>query len=76
VQYFRYLGGVFTGDLGNPLTDRRTTLGVIADTFPATLELTLFAMFVAISVGVVVGALSGRLPRHPVRHGGVGCSAS
>ena len=70
VQYGRYLGGVLTGDLGNPLTDRRTTLGVIADTFPATLELTMFAMMVAIGVGVLVGAVSGRLRDTPFDVGG------
>jgi peptide/nickel transport system permease protein len=70
VQYGRYLGGALTGDLGNPITDRRTTMGVIRDTFPATLELTLFAMFVAIGVGVLVGAVSGRLRDTPFDVGG------
>jgi peptide/nickel transport system permease protein len=70
VQYGRYLGGVLTGDFGDPITDRRTTLGVIRDTFPATLELTLFAMGVAIGVGVLVGAVSGRLRDTPFDVGG------
>jgi peptide/nickel transport system permease protein len=70
VQFGRYLGGALTGDLGNPLTDRRTTLGVIRDTFPATLELTIFAMIVAIGVGTTVGALSGRLRDTPFDVGG------
>lgn len=70
VQYGRYMLGVVTGDLGDPLTDRRTTTEVIADTFPATLELTLFAMVIAISVGVVVGAISGRLRDTPFDVGG------
>jgi peptide/nickel transport system permease protein len=73
VQYGRYLGGVLTGDFGDPITDRRTTLGVIRDTFPATLELTLFAMGVAIGVGVVIGAVSGRLRDTPSTWAG-GCS--
>jgi len=70
VQFGRYIGGVFTGDLGDPLTDRRTTTGVIRDTFPATLELTLFAIIVAVGVGVSVGALSGRLRDTPFDMGG------
>jgi peptide/nickel transport system permease protein len=70
VQYGRYLGGVVRGDLGDPLTDRRTTVGVIADTFPATLELTLFAMLVAVTIGVVVGALAGRFRDTPFDIGG------
>jgi peptide/nickel transport system permease protein len=70
VQYGRYLGGALTGDLGNPITDRRTTVGVIRDTFPATLELTLFAMAVALGVGVLIGAVSGRLRDTPFDVGG------
>ena len=70
VQYVRYLRGVFTGDLGNPLTDRRTTVGVIADTFPATVELTVFAILVAVVLGVGIGALSGRLRDTPLDVGG------
>jgi peptide/nickel transport system permease protein len=70
VQYGRYLGGALTGDLGNPITDRRTTVGVIRDTFPATLELTLFAMVVALGVGVLVGSIAGRLRDTPFDIGG------
>lgn len=70
VQYGRYMFGVVTGDLGDPLTDRRTTTQVIADTFPATLELTIFAMLVAVGVGVTVGALAGRFRDTPFDVGG------
>jgi peptide/nickel transport system permease protein len=70
VQYGRYLGGALTGDLGDPITDRRTTVGVIRDTFPATLELTLFAMLIAVGVGVLVGAVSGRFRDTPFDVGG------
>jgi peptide/nickel transport system permease protein len=70
VQYGRYLGGALTGDFGNPITDRRTTVGVIRDTFPATLELTLFAMVVALGVGVLVGSIAGRLRDTPFDIGG------
>lgn len=70
VQYGRYLAGAVTGDLGNPVTDRRTTTAVIADTFPATFELTAFAMLVAVVVGVGLGAASGRMRDTPVDIGG------
>jgi peptide/nickel transport system permease protein len=70
VQYGRYLGGALTGDLGDPLTDRRTTVGVIRDTFPATLELTLFAMMVALGVGVLIGSIAGRFRDTPFDIGG------
>ena len=70
VQYGRYLLGAVTGDFGSPVTDRRTTMGVILDTFPATFELTLFAMLVAVTVGVVIGAVAGRLRDTPFDIGG------
>lgn len=70
VQYGRYLAGALTGDFGDPVTDRRTTTEVIADTFPATFELTAFAMAVAVVVGVGLGALSGRMRDTPFDIGG------
>lgn len=70
VQYVRYLGGALVGDFGDPLTDRRDVLEIIADTAPATFELVAFAMVVAVVVGVGVGALSGRLRDTPFDIGG------
>ncbi|QBI22133.1 ABC transporter permease [Egibacter rhizosphaerae] len=70
VQYGTYLFNALTGDFGDPVTDRRTTTGVVADTFPATLELTAFAMLVALVLGIGVGALSGRLRDTPFDVGG------
>lgn len=60
VQYGRYLLDVLRGDLGEPLTDPRSVSQIVADRFPATLELTVFALIVAITVGVLVGAVSAR----------------
>lgn len=60
VQYGRYLAGVATGDLGNPVTDPRPVTQIVADLFPATFELTAFAMVVAVTVGVLVGAVGAR----------------
>jgi peptide/nickel transport system permease protein len=70
VQYGGYLLGAVTGDFGNPVTDRRTTVQVIADTFPATFELTLVGMLVAVGFGVTLGAISGRLRDTPFDVGG------
>lgn len=61
VQYFSYMGHALTGDFGQPVTDHRTVGEIIADTAPATLELTIAAMIVAILVGISLGALSARL---------------
>ncbi len=70
VQYGRYLLGAVTGDFGNPVTDRRSTVQVIADTFPATFELTAVAMLVAVGFGVTIGAVAGRLRDTPFDVGG------
>lgn len=70
VQYLDYLGGVLRGDLGNPVTDRRSTVEVIGDTFPATFELTAVAIVVAVVIGVTLGALSGRFRDTPLDVGG------
>lgn len=70
VQYGRYLAGLATLDLGSPISDARTTREIIADTFPATLELTLVAMLVAAVVGIGLGALSGRFRDSPLDIGG------
>lgn len=60
VQYGRYLFDVLRGDLGDPLTDPRSVTQIVADRFPATVELTVFALIVAVVLGVLVGALSAR----------------
>ena len=70
VQYGRYIKGAVTGDFGNPITDRRSALQIVADDAPATFELAAFAMLIAILVGVGVGAVSGRLRDTPFDVGG------
>jgi peptide/nickel transport system permease protein len=60
VQYGTYLAGVVQGDFGDPITDPRDVRTIVADRFGATLELTVFALVIAIVLGVLVGALSAR----------------
>jgi peptide/nickel transport system permease protein len=60
VQYGRYLANVVQGDLGNPITDPRSVTEIIAARFPATLELTVFALIVAGTLGVLIGAFSAQ----------------
>lgn len=59
VQYGQYLWDVARLDLGQTITDRRPLTEVITRNGAATLELTFFAMLIAISVGIVVGLVSG-----------------
>jgi peptide/nickel transport system permease protein len=60
IQYADYLGDVARGDFGTTITDRRSIREIIKDNGAATLELTFFAMIVAVVVGVTFGLLAGR----------------
>jgi peptide/nickel transport system permease protein len=59
-QYVDYLGQIARGDLGTTITDRRPVTDIVRDNGAATLELTFYAMIVAIIVGVTFGLLAGR----------------
>jgi peptide/nickel transport system permease protein len=59
-QYFEYMGDVLTLDFGTTIIDNRPVTEVIVQNGAATLELTLAAMVVALTVGVGIGLLSGR----------------
>ena len=55
VQYLDYLGGVLTGDLGNSIVTRRPVLQEFFTLFPATLELSLCAIILAVALGIPAG---------------------
>jgi peptide/nickel transport system permease protein len=58
VQYLRYLGALLQGDLGLSSSTGRPVLDDFAQRLPATLELTLAALLIAIGIGVPLGVLS------------------
>ena len=60
VQYWDYLSDIATLDFGVAITDRRSVTELVKVNGAATLELTFFAMIVAIVVGVLFGLLAGR----------------
>ena len=60
VQYWEYLTDVIRFDFGTTITDRREISEIITVNGAATLELTFFAMIIAIVVGVSFGLLAGR----------------
>ena len=64
VQYWAYLKTTLSGDLGVSIADRRRVTYDIRQRFPATVELAIAAMILAISVGVPLGFLAAK------RHGG------
>src|SRR4249920_1174213 len=60
IQYVEYLKGVATFNLGTTILDNRPMSQVIAQNGAATLELTFFAMIIAMVSGVGIGLIAGR----------------
>ncbi|MFC7342372.1 ABC transporter permease [Saccharopolyspora griseoalba] len=62
LQYFKFLGRAITGDFGTSTGVQRgdPALEVFLTRFPATLELSIFALLLAVLVGIPVGYLAAR----------------
>ena len=58
IQYFDYLKGLFTGDLGESLRTRQPITTEIWPYLAATIELALFAMILAVIIGMNAGIIS------------------
>jgi peptide/nickel transport system permease protein len=58
VQFGRYLVRAVQGDLGRSIQSNERVIVDLATRFPATMELTLGAMFIASTVGVLTGVLA------------------
>ncbi|RMC33908.1 ABC transporter permease subunit [Paracoccus alkanivorans] len=58
MQYLGFLGRLFQGDLGNSLSSNKPVLDEFLALFPATVELGLCAIFIAVMIGVPVGVLA------------------
>jgi peptide/nickel transport system permease protein len=54
VQFWHYLTGAVTGDLGTSYRTRHEVLSDLGDFFPATLELALFGLVIAILLAVLL----------------------
>ncbi len=61
VQYFEYLGQIFTGNFGRTLTDNRAISEILVTYGTATLELAIYALIVALAVGIPFGMLAAQL---------------
>jgi len=62
VQFFRYLGNLFTGDWGRSLTIGRgmDVWELIWQRFPRTMELTILSLIIASVIGIKSGVISAR----------------
>lgn len=59
-QYWNYLSGVFTGDLGTAFRDGREVSAMIMERLPRTLELVLLAVLLAVLIGIPLGSIAAR----------------
>ncbi|RUR72327.1 ABC transporter permease [Chlorogloeopsis fritschii PCC 9212] len=63
LQYLNYMGSLLRLDLGKSLTSQgQSVWQVIVDYFPATAELAVCSMVVALTVGIAIGTLSASRP--------------
>lgn len=58
VQYFEYLKGIFTGNLGDSLRTKQPILEEVWPYLAATFELAIFAMLIAVIIGMNAGIIS------------------
>ncbi len=61
-QYWVFLKGTFTGDLGRSFVFGRPALEVILERMPATLELAALAMLISVGLGIPLGLYAGLRP--------------
>lgn len=59
VQYANYVTRIFHGDLGKSIVTKKPVFVEFMTLFPATVELSLFAMFFAVVVGLPAGVIAG-----------------
>jgi len=57
-QYWYYVKGLLTGDLGTSLTGRKIS-DMLADAWPVTLRLSALAIIIAATIAIVAGVVSG-----------------
>lgn len=58
VQYWRFIGGAFRGDLGDSFRFRAPSLPLVMERLPATLELALYSLGLAAIIGIPLGVMS------------------
>ena len=64
-QYITWLGKLLQGDFGNSIETRRPVLEEFVNRFPATFELAIVALILAVGIGVPLGYWAAR------NHGGI-----
>jgi peptide/nickel transport system permease protein len=71
-QYLGFLGGLAKGELGESISTHQPVARLIAQRFPATLELALAGLIVSIVVAFPLGLIAGANPGGPADVGAMG----
>lgn len=58
VQYLKYMQRVLQGDFGESIREKRPVIDVVGDRLPATIELAVAALLLAVLIGIPVGVLA------------------
>jgi peptide/nickel transport system permease protein len=68
-QFVIWLGNVLQGDFGTSISIRRDVLGIVLNRLPATLELSLLALLIAVALGTLLAFLATRWRGTPAATG-------
>jgi peptide/nickel transport system permease protein len=68
VQLAAYFGGIAAGNWGMAVHTHRPVLSDLATVAPASLELVIAALIIALAAGVPLGLVSARWPGRPIDH--------
>ena len=70
-QYFTWIGRLLVGDFGTSIETSRAVLDEFLRRFPATIELSLAALLIAVGIGIPLGYLAARHHGRISDHGAV-----
>lgn len=66
VQYLKFVGNLFRGDLGESLWTKQSTVSMIVERFPATVKLAVTATALSAIIGGLIGVVAGVRRGKPV----------
>ena len=65
-QYLHFIGGALDGHLGKSYVHHEDALQLVLNRLPATVELAISALLLAVLIGVPLGLFAGLYPEHPL----------
>jgi peptide/nickel transport system permease protein len=69
VQYWEYVKTTASGEFGTSIASHRQVMSELRERFPATIELAVAAMIVALAVGIPLGVIAAKHYGGPLDHG-------